>query len=343
MQFDRLELWVADIAVVQRTLTSRFGFAFIESPFPDCVDEESAHLRCGGVDLVIRQGLSGANPIARHVARHGDGVGDVGFVSRDAGAVIDAARARGLNVLERDDDHQIDVLGDGTILHSIREAEGRVEGPPRGPYFRPMDPETRCTVDHVTYCLPWGAMDRVTETYSEVFGFHRIEIPDCARVGDDATGMRSVVLRSSPGSTLVLTEPINATSAGQTQRFIHGHAGAGVQHVAIAYDDLVAAVGRLRANGAAFLAIPEPHLERSHARFRDRALPWDALRRHQIMVDADDDGLLFQLFTMPITVHGGFFLELVQRDGATTFGAANVRGLFAAVDAAMSAGRSELA
>jgi 4-hydroxyphenylpyruvate dioxygenase-like putative hemolysin len=86
-----------------------------------------------------------------------------------------------------------------------------------------------------------------------------------------------------------------------------------------------------------FLDVPEEHLEGSYRRLQDRALPWDDLRREQILVDADDEGLLFQRFTQPV-IGSGFFFELIQRAGATGFGAGNVRALFAAVDASITAG-----
>ena len=107
-----------------------------------------------------------------------------------------------------------------------------------------------------------------------------------------------------------------------------------MQHLALAYDDLAAAVAALRTSGVSFFPVHTHHLDRSYARVAHRPLPWDVLRREGILVDADEQGLLFQLFTDPVAGLGGFFFELLHRDGATGFGAGNVRALFAAVDAA---------
>ena len=172
-----------------------------------------------------------------------------------------------------------------------------------------------------------------------MLGFDLLHSPQTANVGDDDNGMFSQVVRTGD-CTLVLTAPKSAGGASQTQRFLDAHAGPGVQHVALACGDFPAAAHRLRTNGVALLPVPEEHLEQSYQRMRGRALPWDSLRREGILVDGDDGGLLFQLFTAPITDRRTFFFELIHRDGAIGFGAGNVRALHAAVDASVhSTGR----
>jgi 4-hydroxyphenylpyruvate dioxygenase len=166
-------------------------------------------------------------------------------------------------------------------------------------------------------------------------GLGRIDVGEAEEVGGEAAGMRSAVLRSGSGFTVVLTEPISQASTGQTQRFVDAHAGPGVQHAALAYDDLVTAVESLRFKGVQFLPIPSEYYEQAQQRLPHRSIPWDALRRLGILVDADEQGLLFQLFTLPLTDRGTLFFELIQRSGGIGFGANNVQALFAAVQAAM--------
>src|SRR5262249_9219416 len=154
-------------------------------------------------------------------------------------------------------------------------------------------------------------------------------------VGGDAVGMRSTVLRCGAGLTVVLTEPASAGGTGQTQRFIDAHAGPGVQHAAIELDDICAAVETLRSRGVDFLPAPPGYYPAAKERVGDPSIPWDELERLDILVDADEDGLLFQLFTRPVVGRGTFFFELIQRSGASGFGANNVRALFAAVESTM--------
>ncbi len=331
VQLDVLELWVGDLGNARRVLTGRFGFEPVAADLEASPEEETVCLAAGDVSLLLRRGTSAASTIARYVARHGDSIADVAMVCDEVGAVVDRALARGLKVTGEGGCPRIDLLGDGTILHSLRERKlvTHSDRPARHGSLQVQ------AIDHFTYCLPCGAIEAVARSYSEIFGLETIHVQDCDEVGGSADGMRSRVLRAPAGFAVVLTEPISANGGGQTQRFLQAHAGPGVQHVAFSYGDLVAAVEGLRSNGVCFLPIPQEHLERSHRRLSDRELAWEALRRNEILVDADEDGLLFQLFTLPITDRSSFFLELIQRAGATGFGANNVRALYEAVDAAM--------
>jgi 4-hydroxyphenylpyruvate dioxygenase len=331
VELDVLELWVGDLGNAQRVLTTLFGFEPVDADLRSSQEEEAVCLAAGNVTFLLRQGMSAASTTARYVARHGDSIADVAMVCDEVGAVVDRALAQGLKVTSAGGCPRIDLLGDGTILHSLRDRKLASHPDRRARHDRLQ----MRAIDHFTYCLPWGTIEHVARSYSEIFGLESIHVQGCDEVGDSADGMRSTVLRSPAGFAVVLTEPMSSNGGGQTQRFLQAHAGPGVQHVAFAYDDLAAAVETLRSNGVSFLSIPQEHLERCHRRLGDRALAWDALRRNGILVDADEDGLLFQLFTLPITGRSSFFLELIERAGATGFGANNVRALFAAVDSAM--------
>lgn len=352
---DALELWVGHLPRTRAMLGAAFGFAPLATQ-PHAADGEHAlWLACGGVRVVLRAGAA----IARHVAVHGDTVADVALTCADPEAVARRARDHGLLVERTGGVPRIDMTGDGTIRHALRTrpiapaqdgpaaapgvlaVDPAPEGPAAAPAMLAVDPAqdgpaavpAMLAVDHVTQCVEHGTADRIAEAYVDVLGLERVELGDFECVGDVATGMRSAVLRS-PGLTVVLTEPLGPDSRGQTQRFVDAHAGPGVQHAALAYDDLCGAVEALRTRGVRFLPAPRAYYERTRERLAGRPLAWDALQRLEVLVDADDDGLLYQLFTTPIGERGTFFFELIQRSGASGFGANNVRALFSAVAAA---------
>lgn len=332
VQLDCIEMWVGDLGHTESLLTTAFGFEALSVPAEHAPDEMTARLACGGVCVVLRQGASPESPIARHVALHGDTVGDVALACTDPGAVVERAHAFGLEVFGPQDRPTIVVFGDRTVCHSVRTARTAPE-----PLPTTDDRPTMRAVDHVTYCLPYGTTEHAAQVYQEVFGLVRVDVSDFEEVGGEAIGMRSVVLRSPIGFTVVLTEPSAANSTGQTQRFIDAHAGPGVQHAAIVYDDLIRAVGWLRSRGVEFLAAPGEYFDQAERRMRHADLPWDALRRLEILVDSDEHGLLFQLFTRPLAGRPTYFFEFIQRAGATGFGANNVKALFAAVQATAAA------
>jgi 4-hydroxymandelate synthase len=330
VSIDALELWVGAIGPARHLLSTAFGFQPAGSRAGGERDEAAACLASGDVRVILREGTSPANPVSRHVARHGDTVADVALVCADPAAIAARALAHGLMVSGGPDSAKIDLFGDQTVCHTVRRA--RLAGGPAPP---PARPPVRA-IDHVAYCLPWGFAETAARLYEEVFGLHRADADSFDGVGDESTGMRSIVMRSEPGLTVVLTEPAGRVSTGQTQRFVDAHGGPGVQHVALAYDDVLAAVESLRSSGVEFLPVPGGYYEQAQRRLPGLAIEWDTLRRLGILIDADDDGLLLQQFTRPIADRGTFFVEVIQRAGATGFGANNVRALFAAVQAAMS-------
>lgn len=335
VELDVVELWVHSIARTSRVL-GPFGFAPDAGVAPDSrSDCIAAGLRSGDVGLILREGAP-TSEVARFVGEHGDGVGEVGLACDEPEQVLRRAQAFGVASGWDGTNVRLDLMGDGTVVHTVRARRLRL-------------PATGHTgdgaiqlgeVDHVTYCLPFGTIDRVARAYCDVLGLAEVAVPHSANVGDDLSGMHSRVLRSPLGFTVVLTAPRSPSGTGQTQHFLAAHAGAGVQHVAIACPELAAAVPLLRSRGVPFLAVPDEHLQQSYARMGDRALPWDVLRREGILVDGDGEGLLFQLFTEPITDRRTFFFELIHRKGSSGFGAGNVRALFAAVDASMRRARA---
>ena len=301
-----VELWAGDLEQV-RWLLAELGYEReAAAPAPDAIA-----LRIAGARFVLRRSES--------TPSHGR-IGDVHLVADDLDAIAARAAAAGAVVTRSTDRLDLDLLGDGTITHAITRGRSRAL--------------SRGMIDHVTYCLPWGRLQPVARAYREVFAMELVPNDDYAEVGDRASGMTSVVLRGGD-FTVVLTEPRGADANGQTQRFVHAHGGAGIQHVAIACDDLVATAAALRARGVEFLSVPAEHFDHARDRLRDRDLPWETLRRLGVLVDVDATGMLFQVFTRPVGGPSGCFVELVERAGATGFGARNVTALFAAVEAGL--------
>src|SRR5260370_27251491 len=124
MDLDFVELWVGALDETIAVLNTKFGFALVATEIEPRPDEKNALLRCGDVSFVVRQGTSPASPIARHVAIHGDGVGDVALLCDDLDAIISRAHDCGLAISCERGGVRIDMLGDGTILHSLRPSTG---------------------------------------------------------------------------------------------------------------------------------------------------------------------------------------------------------------------------
>jgi 4-hydroxyphenylpyruvate dioxygenase len=320
-----IELWVGDLDTAALLLCDRFGFSQVGAKATSS-GSQVADLRCGGVQLRLRQAGPAEDRVACHVGNHGDTVVDVALSCADADALAGAAAAHGLRVEQTPAGPKIEVLEDLAVAHTLHE------GPRPEPGER-ADGLQMYDVDHITYCLPYGTASRVAEAYEAVFGLEQVDIGDFRDVGGVRAGMRSYVLWS-PQLKVVLTEPLCEDSVGQTQAFLNVHGGPGLQHVAFSYVDLISAVELLRSRGVEFLSVPDQYFDQAKIRLDEETLPWEALRRLRILVDSDEKGLLLQLFTRPIFDRPTLFFELIQRMGSRGFGANNVRALFAAVEAA---------
>jgi 4-hydroxymandelate synthase len=153
--------------------------------------------------------------------------------------------------------------------------------------------------------------------------------------------MDSVVVQSpSQQVTFTLIEPDRDRQPGQIDDFLSWHAGAGVQHIAFATDDIVAAVGRLADHGVRFLGTPDTYYDALEARVGHLDAPLEELRRLGVLVDRDHWGQLLQIFTESMHVRRTLFLEIIERRGALTFGSGNIKALYAAKQRELSGVRS---
>ncbi len=187
-------------------------------------------------------------------------------------------------------------------------------------------------IDHLAVCLPAGDLTATAAFYESVFGFSTV-FKEHITISSKA--MNSIVVRNQAGDlTLVLAEPSpEADEAGQVERFVAQHAGAGVQHIALATGDITHSVTDLRRRGMTFLDTPpSAYYEHLSRRLTTTRHDTHTLRRLGILADQDDDGQLYQTFTRPLDEAGTFFLELIERDGATTFGSNNIKALYEAVE-----------
>lgn len=327
------EMWVPESSPVLQFLVGpdcfQVGPDEARTPEPG---EQAVELNWGRLHLVVRTPEAAGGPVAAAVAQRGGTVRNVALVCADPTAVAARASKRGLAVSYAADGWAIDLFGDGSLHHTARAAL------PTSSRSGEAGHQSGAAIDHIALCLSHGLVGEMVDLYEDVFGLTRLE-GGWKETGDEANGMRSVVLSSDGGLTVVLVEPLRAAGRGQVQRFLEAHRGSGVQHLAIGCSDILGTVQALRHRGMPFLSIPGEHHERSRVRLGRPELPWDALRRADVVVDADDGGLLYQAFTQPLTDRNTFFLELIQRDGATGFGAGNVEALFAAVDAAAERAR----
>ena len=178
-----------------------------------------------------------------------------------------------------------------------------------------------------------GDMDKYVKFYEEVMGFNQIMSFDDKDISTKYTALMSKVMSNGNGR---IKFPINEPAAGlkksQVDEYLEFYEGAGVQHIAVATDDIIQTVTDLKNRGVEFLKVPDTYYDVLTDRVGEIDEDIESLRPLGILVDRDDEGYLLQIFTKTVQARPTMFFEIIQRKGATSFGKGNFKALFEALE-----------
>ncbi len=342
---DHVELWVGNARQAAHWYVWGMGFT-PRATITSRPDRVSHVLTQGDVRLVVTGATRRDSPVAAHVARHGDGVRAIGFLVDDADLALAHAVARGATVVhesapasdDRGHGRVAAVAAFGSVVHAFVDHREIVDDVPDE--VRPaiplpgtdLPPVGLVAIDHVVANVEIDTLGDWVEHHRAVLG-----VQPLAEFGADVStarsALRSVVLRDASGSvTLPVNEPAEGTHQSQIQEFLDANDGPGIQHLAVRTDDIVETVAALTTRGVTLLQLEPGYHEQARARLGDVGTSWDELAEHGILVDRDAEGVLLQVFTEPLQDRPTLFVEIIQRRGATGFGAGNFAALFAAVE-----------
>jgi 4-hydroxyphenylpyruvate dioxygenase len=310
-------------------------------------DHHSFVLESAASRFVINGPVEPGSPLVARLAQHGDGISDIALEVPDLDRCIAHARSSGATVLEEPHDLTDDhgtvriaaIAAYGDTRHTLVD-RSRYSGPYLPGYIArssSITPTRRVfqAVDHVVGNVELGRMDEWVEFYNRVMGFTNM----AEFVGDDIATeysalMSKVVASGNHRVKFPLNEPAIGKKKSQIDEYLEYYRGAGAQHVALATDDIVAAVDELRTRGVEFLATPATYYEDPELRGRigQVRVPVEELHKRGILVDRDEDGYLLQIFTKPVGDRPTVFFELIERHGSLGFGKGNFQALFEAIE-----------
>ncbi len=303
-------------------------------------------LESGGARFVVTGPVVAGTAVGDHVARHGDGVVDIALRVPDAARAYALAVERGATglaepeLLEDETGKVVTaaIATYGETRHTLVERSAYFGAflpgfVAREPLVAPPAKRLFQAVDHVVGNVELGQMDAWVRYYNEVMGFSNMK----EFVGDDIATeysalMSKVVANGNHRVKFPLNEPAIAKKKSQIDEYLEFYGGPGVQHMALATDDIVATVTRLRDNGVEFLSVPTSYYDELQGRVGAIDEPLDVLASLGILVDRDPDGYLLQIFTKPVEDRPTVFYEIIQRKGAKSFGKGNFRALFEAIE-----------
>lgn len=344
---DYIEFFVGNARQSSMFYRTAFGFELIgyRGPETGVRDRASYLLQQDKIRLVLTSPLGPDGPIADHVRKHGDGVRDLAFWVDDARDAWAKAVERGATSVQEptvfSDDHgevviaAIETYGD--TIHSI--VERRNYSGMFLPGFVAATSELKSVpvglkyVDHTVGNVELGRMNDWVSFYERVLGFHNLLTFDDKDISTEYTSLMSKVMSNGNGRIkFPINEPAPGARKSQIEEYLDFYGGPGVQHIAVATDDIIATVKDLRSRGVDFLSTPSTYYAELQGRVGKIDEPVDELERLGILVDRDDEGYLLQIFTRPVQDRPTLFFEIIQRKGAKGFGKGNFRALFESIE-----------
>ena len=349
---DYVEFYVGNAKQAAHFYKTAFGFQSyayrgLETGSRDAV---SYVLKQDKIRLVLTTPLNSKSPINDHIVKHGDGVKVVALWVDDARKSYEETTKRGAKsymepTLEKDEHGEVIRAGIYTYGETVHMF---VERKNYSGHFLPgfrawesdynPEPVGLKYIDHMVGNVGWGEMDTWVKWYEDVMGFENFLSFDDKQIHTEYSALMSKVMSNGNGRIkFPINEPAEGKKKSQIEEYLDFYQGAGVQHVAVATNDIITTVGEMRKRGVEFLSTPPDEyynavplrLEEHNHELREDI---ETLKGLGIMIDADEEGYLLQIFTKPVEDRPTLFFEIIQRMGARGFGAGNFKALFESIE-----------
>ena len=345
---DYVEFYVGNAKQAAHFYAAAFGFEIVGYRGPETGVRDRTSFLCvqDKVRFVFTGTLQNEGPVAEHVALHGDGVKDLALWVDDARSAFEESTKRGAVVIREpevlSDEHgEVVVAAIGTYGETIHTFVERKNYSGlflpgfeayENPHWKP-EPVGLKYVDHCVGNVHLGDMNKYVKYYEDTMGFRNIIAFTDQDISTEYSSLMSKVM--SNGNERIkfpINEPAEGKRKSQIDEYLEFYQGAGVQHVALATDDILKTVSQLRSRGVEFLTVPTTYYDELQGRVGTIEEPVDKLAELGILVDRDPDGYLLQIFTKPVQDRPTVFYEIIQRRGARTFGEGNFKALFEAIE-----------
>ncbi len=344
---DYIELYVSNAKQAAYFYKSAMGFrslayAGLETGLRD---RESYVVEQGKIRLVLTSPLKSGTDIGRHIDRHGDGVKVVALWVDDATYAYQEAIQRGARhymrpQLEKDEFGRVirsGIYTYGEVLHIFverKDYEGVfLPGFKKWETHYNPEPIGLKYVDHMVGNVELGRMDYWVEFYEKVMGFTQILSFDDKDISTEYSALMSKVMSNGNGRIkFPINEPAPGLKKSQVEEYLDFYEGEGVQHIAVATDNIIKTVSALRDRGIEFLKVPATYYDALLERVGHIDEDLESLKELGILVDRDEEGYLLQIFTRTVQARPTMFFEIIQRKGANSFGKGNFKALFEALE-----------
>ncbi|MDG1349772.1 MAG: 4-hydroxyphenylpyruvate dioxygenase [Crocinitomicaceae bacterium] len=349
---DYVEFYVGNAKQAAHFYKTAFGFQSYAYRGLETGSRESVSyvLKQDKIKLVLTTPLNSKSPINQHIVKHGDGVKVVALWVEDARKSYEETTKRGAKsymepTVEQDEHGEVVRAGIYTYGETVHMfVERKNYSGHFLPGFRAWESEYNPDsvglkyIDHMVGNVGWGEMDIWVKWYEDVMGFENFLSFDDKQIHTDYSALMSKVMSNGNGRIkFPINEPAEGKKKSQIEEYLDFYEGPGVQHVAVATNDIILTVSEMRKRGVEFLSTPPDEyysavplrLEEHNHELREDI---ETLKGLGIMIDADEEGYLLQIFTKPVEDRPTLFFEIIQRMGARGFGAGNFKALFESIE-----------
>lgn len=344
---DHVEFYVGNAKQAAHYYITAFGFqpvayAGLETGLRD---RASYVVQQDKIRLVFTSALKADTPIADHQKKHGDGVKIVALWVDDARKSYEETIKRGAKpyqtpAVTKDEHGEVVTSGIFTYGETVHLFVERTNY--KGtfmPGYKAWNPVFRAEptglkyVDHMVGNVGWNEMNTWVKFYEEVMGFTQLISFDDKDISTEYSALMSKVMSNGNGRIkFPINEPAEGKKKSQIEEYIDFYGGPGVQHIAMATDDILYTVKSLRDRGVEFLQVPATYYDTVLDRCGKIDEDIAALKELNILVDRDDEGYMLQIFTKPVEDRPTLFYEIIQRKGAKSFGKGNFKALFESIE-----------
>lgn len=343
---DHVEFWVGNAKQAAFFYQYAFGFQQVAYAGPETglKDRASYVLQQGKVRFVLTSALDPEHEISEHNKKHGDGVKYLSLWVDDAEHSYNETVKRGakpyMEPTTFEDEHgKVTISAIHTYGETIHKFVDRTNY--NGPFLPGYEAAEGVKVEpvgleHVDHCVgnvELGAMNEWVKFYEDVMGFKLLITFDDEDISTEYSALMSKVVSNGNGYVkFPINEPAEGKRKSQIEEYLDFYKTGGVQHIAIATNDIIKTVGELRRRGVKFLYVPDEYYDDLSERVGDIKEDMAQLKDLNILVDRDDEGYLLQIFTMTMQDRPTVFFEIIQRQGAKSFGKGNFKALFEAIE-----------
>ena len=345
---DHVEFCVGNAKQAAYYYRAAFGMRLVAYCGPETGTRHQASyvLQQDKIRFVLTTALRPDHAIAAHTLKHGDGVRSIALWVDDAEASYRETTRRGAkgvmeptSLVDEAGEVRLSAIGTyGDTIHTFVERKNY-----QGvflPGFKPVSapdvvarPVGLKYIDHLVGNVGWGQMDSWVRFYEQVMGFRLYQHFDDKDISTEYSALMSKVMANGNDRVkFPINEPAEGRRKSQIEEYLDFYQGPGVQHIALATDNILETVSKLCSQGVEFLRVPGTYYEDLNRRVGEIDEPLEQLAELGILVDRDDEGYMLQIFTKPVEDRPTLFFEIIQRKGSRSFGKGNFKALFEAIE-----------